>query len=86
MLITNIQNIFSLPEIWRDTIFRKIFLQNLEILMKGLVRVVSLCSSDESSDPKDLKILRKAIKEKVMLQIVELVGTLKNTIILEFSS
>lgn len=54
--------------------------------MKGLVRVVSLCSSDESSDPKDLKILRKAIKEKVMLQIVELVGTLKNTIILEFSS
>ena len=59
---------------------------NLENLVKGLVRVVSLCSCEESAASGETLSHRKALKEQMMLQSLELIGTLKNIIILEFSS
>lgn len=63
ILVSNIRQIFSIPEIWGDLIFRKIYLQNFESLIKGLVRVLSLCSCEDASILSANSKLRKTLKE-----------------------
>jgi hypothetical protein len=53
LILTNLESIFEIKKIWKDQIFRRMFLELLDRLVKGLIRILGLCGqSDDGNSSK----------------------------------